>query len=506
MELTLSIDASSEIPLHKQIYEEYRAAILSGRLAAGAKVPSSRALSKSLGVSRATATMAYDCLASEGYLTATTGSGTFVSSELPEDLLSPSSPDSGMRAETSFVEAAREGTTSSTFKKRRLSWFGSSLEERQWLGYEQDEPEIQFVFGRPDISEFPMRIWNQLLLHHARKRSLNLLDSPANAHGHQPLREAIAQYLGRARALRCDAGQVIVVNGSQQAIDLVTRVLVDRDDSVCLEEPGYIGAKKAFEAQGARLVPVPVDANGLMIDFLNRRSQDVRPQLVYVTPSHQFPTGSVLSLPRRLELIAWARRNDVYIIEDDYDSEFRYSGRPIPALAGFDHGGSVIYIGTFSKVLLPALRIGYLVVPADLVDVFSRAKWLADRHSPLLEQQVLADFIQLGHLERHIRRMRGAYESKRKLVLKLLKDLCGDRLTVYGDNAGINVLVRLKVEADSGKIIEYARQRGVGLALTSQFYLNEPPRGEFLLNYGGLSEEDIERGLKIFVSAVIASS
>jgi GntR family transcriptional regulator/MocR family aminotransferase len=306
--------------------------------------------------------------------------------------------------------------------------------------------------------------------------------------------------------LHCTSDQIIVVNGSQQAIDLVCRVLIDRGDFAAIEEPGYLGAQRALLTQGADLAPIPVDQQGLKVDELKKRAREDsrRLKLVYVTPSHQFPTGVVLSLPRRLDLLSWADRYGTYIIEDDYDSEYRYKGRPIPALAGLSSTDSVIYIGTFSKVLLPAIRLGYLVVPEKLVPVFSRAKWLADRHSPLLHQQALTEFIKLGHLERHVRRMRSLYEHKRKMMLEVLKELFGDRARVLGDNAGINMLVRFNTTISDDDLQYEARKRGVGVTSTRQEYLTGGRQGEFLLNYGGLTEDQIRRGLTVLADIICA--
>lgn len=516
MDFLIHVDQSSGVALHRQIYDSIRGAILSGRLRSGEKLPSTRALSKTLGIARATVTMSFDSLLSEGYIEASVGAGTFVSRALPEELMRPAEPSvdpATLEASTPKVKArvrgrkrkdvGEQGSASEAqgaadadkVQGYRLSWYATALRSRQWLNFSADEPEVQLSFGRPAMTEFPMRVWNQLLLHHARKRNLGLLDSPANAAGFMPLREQLAAYLSRVRAVACTPEQVIIVNGSQQGIDLVARVLIDRGDDVCIEDPGYIGAQKSFEAMGANVLPIPVDKQGISVDTLKEHEKakpGFSPQLVYVTPSHQSPTGVVLSVPRRLELISWARRVGAYIVEDDYDSEYRYKGRPIPALAGLDHAGTVIYIGTLSKVLFPSLRLGYLVVPLDLAEVFTRAKWLTDRHSPLLEQQVLSDFIRLGHLERHIRKMRNLYEEKRKLVIEALKTHFEGKATVLGDAAGINVVVRIPSELNDEEIVSRAKTAGIGISSTAHCYLGEPPRGEFQINYAHLNEEAIE--------------
>ncbi|MBX9694408.1 MAG: PLP-dependent aminotransferase family protein [Cyanobacteria bacterium] len=494
MDLLINIDSRLEQPLHKQIYEEIRKAIFSGRLPSGKRVPSTRQMASVLGVSRATVTLAYDYLLSEGYFESYTGSGTYVSRKIPDELL---------EAEAEDLDAEQPAPRSP--RARRLSEYGKSLESKGWFGAPEEEPAIQFSFGRPDLDEFPMRIWSQIMSRRCRNRDFSLLDCPSRAAGYEPLKEAIAAYLARARAVIARPEQVIVVNGSQQGLDLVTRVLIDPDDLVGIEEPGYIGAQRAFRAQGADLVPLYVDRNGVRVDYVKSlfgNDSAKKMKLIYVTPSHQYPTGCVLSLPRRLELLSWASRSGTMIIEDDYDSEFRYSGKPIPALSGIDHGGSVIYLGTFSKVLLPALRLGYLVVPEDFIDVFTRAKWLSDRHSSLLQQQVLADFITEGHLERHIRKMRALYEKRRKLVVEMLEGLFDDDVTILGDSAGINVLIRLRSSIPDQELMRRAREAGVGLANTRPLYLKDAPSGEFLLNYGGLKESEIIEGITRLRSVV----
>lgn len=484
MDFPVTLDSQSAVPLHRQLYDEIRRSILSGRLAPGQRVPSTRSLSESLGISRATVTMSYECLLSEGYLQASTGSGTYVCRQLPDELLRAKNP-------TKDRTSTRQVVKTTQYKK--LSKYGVHLRDKPWLSYGGDEPEIQFSFGRPAIDQFPMREWQHLYNVHCKRTNLKELDCPSKAQGYAPLREAIANYLSRARAVTCDPDQIIIVNGSQQAIDLVTRVIIDRGDCVGIENPGYIGARKAFEVQGAQMVPLPIDNNGLAIEQLHSMPNL---KLVYVTPSHQFPTGVVLSLGRRLELLNWAERTGTFIIEDDYDSEYRYKGRPIPALAGLEHHETVIYIGTFSKVLFPSLRLGYLVVPVPLIDVFARAKWLADRHSPLIEQQVLTDFINQGHLERHIRRMRSLYEEKRKLVVSELQRAFGNRIKIFGDNAGINVLVQIQMQINDDEFVSRAREHGVGVVSTKAFYQGaDGKRGEFLLNYGGLSDQELVEGI-----------
>lgn len=312
--------------------------------------------------------------------------------------------------------------------------------------------------------------------------------------GYRPLREAIADYLSQARAVHCDPEQILITNGTQQAIYLTARLLLEPREGVAFENLGYLSARRIFATQGAKLLPIPVDQAGIQVSELEKVSETVR--LVYVTPSHQFPTGAVLSLPRRLALLAWAQQTGGLIIEDDYDSEYRYEGRPIPALQGLGSGQSVLYIGTFSKVLFPSLRIGYIVLPPALVQVFSQAKWLADRQTPALEQAVLADFIAEGHLERHIRRMRSRYDQRRQTLVTALKEVFCDRVTILGENAGLHLMVYFQTELTDADLTERAAQVGVGLIPAQSHYLNGNKGHEFIFSYSELSQEQIRLGIE----------
>src|SRR5207248_2018921 len=261
---------------------------------------------------------------------------------------------------------------------------------------------------------------------------------------------------------QCEPGQVLICSGAQRAVDLITRVLIDPGDAVAVEDPGYLGARQVFMAQGADLLPVRVDESGIVVKELHKNSTS-NIKLVYVSPSHQFPTGTLLSLSRRLELLAWAGQQNAFIIEDDYDSEYRYGGRPVPALQGLDEGERVIYVGTFSKVLFPSLRLGFMVLPQSLVDPIARAKWLTDRQSPLIEQCALADFINEGHLERHIRRMRTLYAQRRQALVNAFDKYLNGRVTMLGDDAGMHLMVRFTTQLNEQELIDRAAIRGVEL-------------------------------------------
>ncbi|WP_414578897.1 PLP-dependent aminotransferase family protein [Anabaena sp. CCY 9402-a] len=479
MDFAINIDPRAPLPLHRQIYEELRQAILSGRFTPGQKLPSTRSLAQLLGVSRATVTQSYDLLLSEGYLETIVGSGTFVCRQLPDELLHAVPALSKLSPANSSI---------------RLSAYGASLNDNAFLRLPEAELEISFSYGRPAFDHFPIDLWRKLISRHCHA-SQEVLDYTAYSLGYQPLREAIASYLSRSRAVNCSAEQIMIVGGSQQGLDLITRLLIDRGDWIAVENPGYLGARRAFLAQGAKLFPVSVDQSGLIV---NELKAGVIPniKLLYVTPSHQFPTGAVLSLPRRLELLAWAQKLGVMIIEDDYDSEYRYGERPIPALQGLDQGNSIIYLGTFSKVLFPALRLGYLVLPENLVHVFSRAKWLADRQCSLLEQYVLTDFITEGHLERHIRRMRSLYNQRRQTLVQSLSTHFGDRIEIMGENAGMHLMVKINTKIHDDEIVKRAALANVGIGGAYPQYLKDSPGSEFIFGYAELNEQEIQEGVR----------
>jgi GntR family transcriptional regulator/MocR family aminotransferase len=330
-------------------------------------------------------------------------------------------------------------------------------------------------------------VWQKLLARNLRAADPRMFDYSAGGWPLEALRREIAAYAARSRAVRAEPEQVIVVNGSQQALDLCARLLLDPGDEVAIEEPGYQGARQIFQTCGARLRPMPVGADGVDPRGLGRCTR-----VLYVTPSHQFPTGASLSVARRLELIEWARRTGAAILEDDYDSEYRYNGPPLPAMHGLAGGAPVIYIGTFSKVMFPGLRIGYVIAPKSLAKAFARAKWLADRQTPMLEQAALADFLREGHLERHIRRMRRLYGRRREALVESLERCFGARSRVVGDPAGMHALVRFEDDGIAARA-EAGRVQVVGSAA---YYLGTPPTGEFVFGFSALNERAIREGVK----------
>lgn len=485
MDLAVTLDPQSNSPLHQQLYEELRRAILQGRLPPRQRLPSTRSLAKLLGISRTTVIQSYDRLLSEGYLQTVVGSGTYICDQLPDDLL---------YAQPIPLKRSQSRPPIS------LSKYGERLTQTTMALQSEPQAQISFRYGRPALRHFPMPVWRRLLARHCRVER-DWLDYATDMQGDPPLRQAIARYLARARAVQCDPAQIVITNGTQQALDLVMRLLVEAGDRIAIEDPGYLSARRIFLSYGAKLLPIGVDESGLQVEELIRQTPSSA-RLVYVTPSHQFPTGAILSLPRRLELLAWAQQTGALILEDDYDSEYRYGDRPIPALQGLDTSESVLYVGTFSKVLFPSLRIGYLVLPTALASLFAQAKWLSDRHLSVLEQRVLTDFIEDGHLEQHIRKMRSHYDRCRQTLVRSLKTQFREKVVILGEKAGMHVMVRLHTPYSDEEIIEQAANVGVGLMSAQPHYLNPNPPGAFILGYGELDEAQIQTGVEKLAQAL----
>ena len=460
-------------PLYRQVYRGMRQAILGGAAGAGERLPSTRDLAEQLGISRTVVLLAYEQLLAEGFITGRGGSGTYVS----EGLAGNGSPGKRRLARlrlSRFGEAAMGSmATVNTPLPRPVA------------------PRYNFIYGRSDLETFPFALWRRLLLRQARRGSTRQFDY-GSALGNPELRAAICAHLRRARAVVCDPSEVMVVNGSQQALDLVMRVLVQPGDAVAIENPQYDGIREALRVAGSRLRPVPVDRDGL---DPARLPEDAR--MVFVTPSHQFPTGAILSLDRRLALLRWARRRNAVIVEDDYDGEFHYDGRPLESLQGLDREGRIIYIGTFSRTVFPALRIGYLIAPASLVPAFTAAKWLSDLHSATLEQQTLAEFIRGGMYERHLRRLRRRNTARRAALLEAIGKYLGDRVEVTGEGAGAQVVLWPRKRVSEEAIVAEAAKKGVGIYGIAHCYVRKPSRPGFLLGYARLTEREIREGIRL---------
>ncbi|MFN8595200.1 MAG: PLP-dependent aminotransferase family protein [Anaerolineae bacterium] len=472
-----------DTPLYQQLYTHLRAAILSGELKHGLKLPSTRALASELHVSRNTVLNAYQQLLAEGYLESHAGSGTFVAQVLPEQLLTP--PD-----RTSVVNAplAVSGASQSTQTRSQHTSSTSAAPARSL--------PRPFRAEVPALDAFPYELWTRLVVRQAR-RLPHTTFSYQDPAGYRPLREAIAAHVTVSRQVHCTPEQIVMVSGAQGALDLAARILIKKGEPVWMEDPGYPGARGAFNAAGAQIIPVPIDHEGLMIDAALARAPQAR--LAYLTPSHQFPLGVTMSLTRRLALLDWARRTGAYLIEDDYDSEYRFAGRPLAAMQGLDEAERVIYIGTFSKVLFPALRIGYLILPTHLVGEFLKFRRFVDNHLPILEQAVLTDFIAEGHFTRHLRRMRTLYAERRAALLKAARNL---PLDIYAPEAGIHCVGWLPADIDEQALVRQGAAHNLDLTPLSVFCLEPLPRKGLLLGYGGYSAAEIRAGVRRLAAAL----
>ncbi|HEX3987374.1 MAG TPA: PLP-dependent aminotransferase family protein [Acidobacteriaceae bacterium] len=472
-------------PLFRQVYGRIRQGILSGTLRAGERLPSTRDLAEQLGISRTVVVAAYELLLAEGYATGRVGSGTFVAPEV--------GGNAGRRAGQRPGQGS--GKRPATL---RLSRYGNAARDAAGVvdAPRRQEPVARYDFanGRSDLATFPFAVWRRMLQRQAREASVRQFDYGSTL-GSMALRRAICGHLRRARAVVGTAEDVIIVNGAQQALDLVARVLVERGDAVAIEDPHYNGAREAFRAAGARLCGVPVDRDGLDPSLL---PDDAR--LAFVTPSHQFPTGAILPLERRLALLKWARRRNAVILEDDYDGEFRYDGRPLESLQGLDTDGRIVYLGTFSRTVFPSLRIGYLVAPPSLMPTLAAAKWLSDLHSSTLEQETLAEFIESGLYERHLRRLRRRNTQRRAALLDAIGKHLGDRVEVTGDGAGAQVMLWPKAQVSEAGVIRKAARLGVGIYSSGHCYL-DGRKGErrpgFVLGYATLNEREIREGIRL---------
>jgi GntR family transcriptional regulator / MocR family aminotransferase len=460
-------------PLYRRVYHALKSTIRDGRLPPGARLPSTRELASDLHVSRNTVMLAYEQLLAEGYVVSRNRATTSVARALPTSAMPVPSRANG------------QPPAVSAYARRLTTLLGAPPARSVDLRYD-------FRYGEPSVDEFPREIWRRLLGARAR-RSPRAAFGYADPAGYAPLRAALAEYLKRARGVVAEADQIVVTNGSQQGFDLAARVLLDPGDVVVVEEPHYPGVTIPFEAAGARLAHTAVDGGGLQTHRLPPRAR-----LAYVTPCHQFPSGVIMPLERRLALLAWAARTNSWVIEDDYVSEFRYEGHPLEALQSLDRDGRVIYVGTFSKTLFPALRVAYLVLPRSLVPAFVAAKWAADRFSATLAQEALTDFITTGQFERYLRRAGNRNAARRRTLIGALRQHFGDRVEIAGENTGVHLMVWLNDVRlrDLPAVIARAREAGVGLYSVTPFFASPPRRAGLLFGYASLTEADIRAAVR----------
>jgi GntR family transcriptional regulator / MocR family aminotransferase len=473
----ITVDRKAPKALHRQIYDAFRTTIVDGGLHPGQRIPSTRMLASELGISRNPVLNAFSQLLAEGYFESRVGAGTIVSKSLPDQLTS---------------SAATRATRAKVFSGPRPVSRSSSLlprfERAPWL-----QGLGAFGLGQAAFDQFPLQIWSSLVARHCRNMDARSFYYGESI-GSPALRETIASYLRTARSLHCVAEQIAIVSGSQQALEISARLLLDPGSSVWIEDPGYSLARQAFALTACRLIPVPVDKEGLNVAAGIKQCRNAR--AAFVTPSHQFPLGVTMSASRRLQLVDWAQNSGSWIIEDDYDSEFRYESMPIASLQGLDSNSRVIYIGTFSKVLFPSLRVGYIVIPSDLVDRFLSIRHAMDIGPPTFYQEVLSDFIREGHFARHIRRMRVHYGELRTALVANLRRELGPLVEVLGDEAGMHVTVTLQNGSRDLEIAEPAARLNLSLWPLSPSYMGEASLQGFILGFGGTRLTEIPNAVR----------
>ena len=488
------LDQNASAPLYRQLYERLRGSILSGQLEAGTRLPSTRVLASTLGVSRTTTALAYEQLLLEGYIESRVGDGTWVARLQPEQVF-----QGGRNAQD--LDAIDTSETPPAVLARRGQVLSDMPYPEAFYGEQARRGTSLFLVGQPEVTCFPYEIWARLVARHARQ-SLQAVSFYQHVQGYGPLRQAIATHIGMTRGVHCSPEQIILTTGAQGALDLVARVLLDPGDPAWVEDPGYSGARGALLAAGAQLVAVPVDEEGLDVDAGRQLCPDAR--LVIVTPSHQFPTGVTMNLSRRLALLEWSREAHTWIVEDDYDSEYRFSGRPLEALQGLDRAGRVLYIGTFSKVLFPSLRLGYLVAPPELLKGLIATQRLIAVHLPLLEQLALADFLAEGYFARHVRKMRQLYRERRDVLVDALTRELGTRLDVSVPEAGMHLVVWLPSGMSAQTIAQRTAAYGLYMLPISQFSLRPLQRDGLVLGFASSSPQELRAGVHTLALALQA--
>ena len=482
MDVMIPLDRESAVPLSHQIYHELRRAIVGSELPAGARLPSTRELARQLGVARFTVDDAYARLAAEGYVAGRRGSGTYVADHVQ------------------LRETENGDSPPSRPVERRLSAWSRRLPSSpdEIVAQRVTGDEIRFMTGMPALDAFPWTVWQRLIGRAVRDQSI-ATRSYTNPAGLLSLREEIAAYLARSRGLRCTADQIVITSGVQQSMDVTIRLLVDPGDPVGIEDPSYRRVRKLMVAAGAEVVPLPVDANGLNPKSLPR--DGTPPKLIYTTPSHQYPTGAILPLNRRLDLLAWSDTTGTVIVEDDYDGELRYDARPVPALAGLArerHGvDNVIYTGSFSKVLFPALRLGYAVLPRDLVTPYRRVRAAIDWHPSTLAQATVAAMIGEGHFERHLARMRRLYATRHAATIEAIERHLTGLVSLDHESApaGLHLLVRVHSSRPEAEIVQRAADHGVVVVGAGPCYITPPDEPHLLIGFAGTPTEHIDEGI-----------
>lgn len=479
--MKLTLDRESSRPLSRQLYDELSRLILEGVLEPGTRIPATRTLAESLGVSRPTVTACLEQLLQEGYIETRPGSGSYVSSTLSKSALEQARKVSSKKATAASV---------SNYELSEYGRFIAKMPDPMPV----EEPKYSFYCWRPALDQFPLVQWARVLGRHARQSSIEMLDTERDPQGRLELREALAKMVKRFRHVACHPDQIFPVMGLNQGLDLVSRLHLDGRSTVIVEEPGFLPAP--FQACGARIHPVAVDQDGMRVNRLPSRNTRDHFDLAYLTPAHQFPTSAVMPLSRRLEFLAWAKEHGTLVLEDDYDSEYQASGQPIPALMSLDKDQRVIYLGTMNQTMFPSLGLGYLIVPPRLVPVYRKARMLASEQMSPPIQAAIAEFINEGHMERHVKKLRSIYRKRRETLVRSLEKQFGENVSIGPHQRGVFVSVGFNLTLTEAEIIERAMDAGVGLTSTRDFYIRKAPARQFIFGIGSLNEKQIEEGIR----------
>lgn len=484
MKSKITLDRNSSVPLNRQLYDELTKQILRGELKPGDKIPSTRDWATELNVSRPTITACLEQLVQEGYIETRPGSGSYVSSEIERK---------------NVLKVAKT-------VRFALSDFGRYVAKMTAPEHQEAEPEISFYCWRPALDQFPLTEWARIIGRHARADDSTMLDTSVDPQGSNDLRKALAGLVKRFRGVNCDPDQIVVVSGLNQGLDLVARLHLSSNSVAVVEDPGFTPA--VFKACGAKLSAVPVDEKGLRVDKLPRSTgqQERTIDLAYATPARQFPTGAIMPLSRRLAFLEWARDCDALVLEDDYDSEYQSAGKPVPALMSLDTDQRVIYLGTLNQLMFPALALGYLIVPPHMVPLYRTARELVGAQIPPHVQAAVTDFIEEGHLDRHVKRLRSLYTDRRNILVEELKKRFGETVSIGPDRSGVFVLVRFSLRSSEEELILRAAKSGVGLMSSRPFYLRKSAESEFIMGFGSLDEEQIRRGIRKLAAAFSETS
>jgi GntR family transcriptional regulator/MocR family aminotransferase len=483
----IHLDRAAAEPLHQQLYRQIRDELVSSSVNDGAsRLPSSRALAVDLGISRFTVNLAFSKLHAEGYLQSRIGSGTFVAEPLPETLLSARTG----RAEPHIHRPPRLSDRVRNIPDHRAG--------KQFDFGIAGPPGVSFVPAVTALDEFPIEIWERLRAQVLARKGAHLLQY-ASSRGDLDLRKAIAAYLCDYRGARCHPDQIIITAGTQQAMMISAMALVNRGEVAWIEDPGFYQARRVFLFAGARVVPRPIDREGIVI---KRPSKQPSPKIIYVTPSHQFPFGMTMSLGRRTALIDFAHENDAYIFEDDHNSEFRYTGPPLPCLQGLDNCGRVIYAGTFSKILYPSLRLGCILAPEQLVEPMIKIRALMDQHSPAIDQATMARFLTEGFFLSHIRRMRKLYSDRREFFIKQFNELLGKYFILEIPEAGLHFVAWVRQKEHMPLITRVCAEIGIRPSPLSSCFMKAEPEPAFTFGFAAWSRAQIREGLTKLAAAL----